>query len=158
MTGSVVQGNCAYELRTLEEVGAIAGLAAIGCRNPWRVEMGLTELLVNAVEHGNLAIGCERKQALLERGKWESEISRRLEMPEYAGRRVRLSRTSVDGQWTFEISDDGAGFDARPFLLHDAGRSASPSGRGIALARGLAFPDLHYLGAGNRLRFTVEVA
>jgi anti-sigma regulatory factor (Ser/Thr protein kinase) len=130
----------------------------MGCRNSWRVEMGLTELLVNAVEHGNLAIGCERKQALLKRGEWEAEISRRLALPEYAERNVRLSRTLAEGRWTFEISDDGAGFDSRPFFVHDAGRSALPNGRGIALVRGLAFPDLHYLDSGSRLRFTVEAA
>lgn len=156
MTGAAAKGYSAYVLRALEEVEGIAGLAAKGCRNPWRVEVGLTELLVNAVEHGNLAIGCERKRELLTRGEWEAEISRRLALPEFAGRSVRLSRTCAEGRWTFEISDDGAGFDSRPFLDHDASRSASPNGRGIALARGLAFPDLHYLDAGTRLRFSVE--
>ena len=46
-----------FRFRTIDEAGALAhGLAGL-CEAPEMVHIGLTELLVNAVEHGNLDIG-----------------------------------------------------------------------------------------------------
>ncbi len=45
--------------------------------------MGLSELLVNAIEHGNLEIGYDEKSRLLQSEGWQGEIDRRLALPEY---------------------------------------------------------------------------
>jgi len=141
-----------FSLRTVEEARAVAEEAASVCADRWRVTQALTELLVNAVEHGNLGLGNVAKTALLKQGRWEAEVARRLAQPEYAHRHVRLVREHGAERWHFEIEDEGEGFDWRPFLVSDPARSSAPNGRGILLARQLAFGDLTYLGAGNRLR------
>lgn len=146
-----------YVFRTLDEARRVAAEAAAACADRWRVEMALAELLVNAVEHGNLGIGTGRKAELLRAGDWEAEVARRLALPEFSGRSAWLLRERTDRAWRFEIGDEGAGFDWRACLGPDAARSAEPNGRGIALARRLAFADLHYLEPGNRLRCSVPL-
>jgi hypothetical protein len=47
------------------------------------------------------------------------------------------------------------GFDWPRYLEMDAERAFAPNGRGIALARQLAFGDLEYQGNGNTVRATV---
>ena len=56
----------------------------VACPDPEAVIIGLTELLVNAVEHGNLGITYEDKTALNAAGTWDTEVRRRLALPENA--------------------------------------------------------------------------
>lgn len=138
-----------FSFRTLDEAHALAALAASLCDEPEIVVLGLSELLINAVEHGNLGITFEEKSSLREAGRWEAEVERRLEMPAYRERRARLSVSARRDAWTFIIEDDGAGFDWHSYLELAPERAFAPNGRGIALARQLAFSSLEYKGAGN---------
>ena len=49
----------------------------------------------------------------------------------------------------FLIRDQGNGFDPEPYLNLNPARSVEPHGRGIAIARMLAFPDLVFLEGGR---------
>src|SRR5258708_3286346 len=60
--------DTSYQIRTLHEASELAHLLAAAHPDPDRVVVGLTELLVNAVEHGNLGITYREKADLLERG------------------------------------------------------------------------------------------
>lgn len=142
-------------LRALDEAREAAREAAAVCADPSRVEPGLLELLVNAIEHGNLGIDHARKAELLAGGQWEAEVAGRLDMPAFRERKVVLSAWVMAGGWCFEIADDGAGFDWRPWLAADPARAAAPNGRGIALARSLCFDELYFLPPGNRVRALV---
>lgn len=142
-------------LRTLEEVGAAACEAAVLCAEPSRVESGLRELLVNAIEHGNLGIDHAGKAALLADGQWEAELARRLSSPELGARVAVLSAWPIAGGWCFEVADEGAGFDWRPWLAADPACAGAPNGRGILLARNLYFDELYFLPPGNRVRAVV---
>jgi len=135
--------------RTLTEARELAILLSGLCPEPERVALGLTELMVNAVEHGNLAISYAEKSELCRTNAWQSEIERRLALPEYKLRcaYVRVSRSADALQ--FSIRDDGAGFWWKEFLELDPARAFSPNGRGIALARELAFSHLEYQAPGN---------
>jgi CheY-like chemotaxis protein len=50
-----------FAFRTPEAARDLAVVLASACPDPRRVAIGLTELLLNAVEHGNLAIGYREK-------------------------------------------------------------------------------------------------
>lgn len=145
-------------IRTLADAREAAHRAAALCPHAGWLEAALLELLVNAVEHGNLAVGHADKLRLRAAGRWEAEIERRLQLPVYADRRARITVTREPAAWCFEIADEGQGFDWRPWLELDDERAAAPCGRGIALARRLALADLTYLGAGNRVRGRVADA
>ena len=60
-----------FRFRTLEDARALAQSLANRCPDPTNVGLGLLELLVNAVEHGNLGISTKEKARLLHQGIWE---------------------------------------------------------------------------------------
>lgn len=144
-----------FRIRTLEEARVLAAFIALLGPQPDLLAMGLSELLVNGVEHGNLGIEFAEKSRLREADRWEEEISRRLALPENRDKVVRLRVRCDDSRWVFEIRDDGEGFDWRQFLDFDPERAFAPNGRGIALSRQLAFASLTYLPPGNQVVVTV---
>jgi CheY-like chemotaxis protein/anti-sigma regulatory factor (Ser/Thr protein kinase) len=146
-----------FSFRTLAEARALAAVLAAGFPDPAAAALGLVELLVNAVEHGNLGITLHEKAALLKAGAWEQEIERRLASPENRGKRVEVRFAREAQQVEVRIRDCGAGFDWRAFQELDPVCAFEPNGRGIALARQLSFPDLEYLGTGNEVRITMPV-
>lgn len=144
-----------FSIRTLEEARALASFIALLGAQPETLAMGLSELLVNGVEHGNLGIDFAEKSRLREADCWEEEVARRLALDENRGKSVRLRVRGDDSRWTFEIHDDGPGFDWRRFLDFDPERAFAPNGRGIALSRQLSFASLTYLPPGNQVVATV---
>jgi len=146
-----------FEIRTMTEAVGLATLLAAAHPDPARVVMGLTELLVNAVEHGNLGITYHEKAELLDRGDLRAEIERRLALPDRASRRVKVTFRRAPDQLTTWIEDEGEGFDWRPYLDYDPERALDPNGHGIAIARGVCFDDVTYHGRGNVVAATVRL-
>jgi sigma-B regulation protein RsbU (phosphoserine phosphatase) len=146
-----------YQIRTMAEAKALAAELAGAHPDPDRVVIGLTELLVNAVEHGNLGITYEEKAELLERGDLQAEIERRLALPELAERRVTVTLRRDPECLSASIEDEGEGFDWRPYLEYDPERVLDASGHGIAIACGVCFDEVTYHGRGNRVVATVRL-
>lgn len=146
-----------FRFRSLEDARGLAHILAGRCPDPTNVGLGLLELLVNAVEHGNLGISTKEKARLLHQGVWEEEVRRRTDLPENAGKWAEVSVVREDRIIRFHIRDSGPGFDWKAFEQFDPARAFEPNGRGIALARQLCFADLEYLGTGNEVRFSVPV-
>ena len=147
-----------YCFRTLDEGQALAAALATVCAEPERAAMGLVELFVNAVEHGNLGIDFEHKARLLAAGQWLVETQRRLDLPENAGKFVDVRAARTGGEVVVVIRDRGEGFDWRQFLTLDESRAFYPNGRGIALARQIAFTTVEYRGAGNEVEVRIPAA
>jgi hypothetical protein len=117
--------------------------------------LGLTELMVNAVEHGNLGITYREKSALNEKGNWRDEVDRRLALPENADRFATICmRRAADGI-SFTILDRGDGFDWQSYLEMCPERAFDSHGRGIAMSRMLSFTSVEYSGNGNTVCATV---
>jgi len=146
------------ELRfsTLEDINSVAGLLAAMCPDPESASSGLLELLLNAIEHGNLGITYEEKKQLMLENRWEDEVRRRLALPEYASRVATVSFERKNDSLEFRITDQGSGFDWTQYLTLDPQRSLDPNGRGIAMARRLSFSDMEYQGAGNIVVATIS--
>lgn len=145
-----------FRFRTLQEAHDLAGQLAAVSPDMAPVAMGLTELLVNAIEHGNLGISYALKKHLRQNDGWEDEIERRLADPDIGQRMalVRIERTS--SSVIFTVEDEGAGFDWTRYLVFDAERAFDPNGRGIAMAKQMAFGTLEYRGRGNIVVATVS--
>lgn len=148
-------GEGEFVVRSLDDARRLASFVALLGPQPETLAMGLSELLVNGVEHGNLGIDFAEKSRLRESDCWEGEIRRRLTLPEFKDRAVRMRVRKDPTRWVFEISDDGEGFDWRRFLDFDPERAFAPNGRGIALSRQLSFSSLTYIPPGNRVVVTV---
>ncbi len=149
--------DASFEFATLHEARLLAVALASECDNAAAVTLGLTELLVNAVEHGNLGVGYAAKTRLLAEDAWAGEIERRLALPEYADRRVRVRFERRTSHIAITITDCGQGFDWTEYLQLNAKRAFDSHGRGIALARQLAFTTLEYSGGGNTVTVTAPL-
>jgi CheY-like chemotaxis protein len=138
-----------FEIATLDEAMAIAPLLAQACPYPEQTLLGISELLVNAIEHGNLGIGYVEKRALKLADAWDDEIVRRLALPEHRDKRVRIHVRCRGDRTELSVSDAGQGFAWQNYLAFDPERACDPNGRGIALARTVSFETLDYQGCGN---------
>jgi DNA-binding response OmpR family regulator len=147
--------SATFTFRTVEEARDLGALLANTCPDPPATVIGLTELLVNAVEHGNLGITYEDKSKLYATGGWSEEVQRRLTLPENAEKRAEVSFERADGQLRFTIRDEGRGFDWQTYLQIDPQRAFDTHGRGIAMANRLSFSHIEYRGSGNEVVGTV---
>ena len=138
-----------FPFRTLEDVTGLSQLVAGLCPESEMVQIALSELMLNAVEHGNLGLGFVRKGELMNCGAWRNEVERLLELPEHQGRVAFLRVECRPREIRFLIRDQGEGFNPGPYMQLNPLRSVEPHGRGIAIARMLAFPDLVFLDGGR---------
>jgi len=147
-----------YTFSTLEEAQRLAMLLASLCPDPAKTAIGLSELLINAVEHGNLGISYAEKNRLKQKNAWEQEIERRLHLPENFGRKATVSFTRTNDEIIFTITDQGNGFVWQQYLDFDPARAFDPNGRGIAMAGKISFSQLAYQENGSKVIATVRLA
>lgn len=140
-----------FLFRTQADARDLAALTAHAAPDPERVILGLTELMLNAVEHGNLSITYAEKSALIAANSLESEVERRLHLPEFATRQAALLIERADKKLNYLIRDEGSGFDWQPYLEMSPSRAFDTHGRGIAMTNLLSFDRLQYLGCGNEV-------
>lgn len=115
------------------------------------VSLALTEMLVNAIEHGNCGITFEEKRAVLAgRRSIQDVITAKCGDPAVRGRRVRYRYDIGRERSVHVICDEGRGFDWRRHIGAEPADPLAESGRGILLARRLA-THVDYNEAGNEV-------
>ena len=150
-----MMSNGRFTFRTLDEGRSLAALLANACNDSDHVVLGLTELMINAVEHGNLGIGYEEKSRLNALGAWEDEVVSRLNRPEHANKRVVVEFERRENTVVFAILDEGEGFEWQEYLELSPERALDSHGRGIAMAKSVSFDRIDYRGSGNEVCVTV---
>jgi len=138
-----------FEFKTLEEARSIASLISNACPNPTNMVMGLTELMINAVEHGNLGITYDEKSTLNSKGSWTEEVSNRLQLSENINKTASIDFQRHADCIEIIVSDQGEGFDWESYMDFDPNRVMDNHGRGIAVANKLSFSSVEYQGKGN---------
>lgn len=146
-----------FSFRTRSEAMELAALVAHAAPNPARVVLGLTELMLNAVEHGNLAITYEEKSRLIAADALTDEVEKRLTDASYRSRMARLFLTRMNDAVEFVVQDEGNGFNWQPFLEMAPERAFDTHGRGIAMSRLLSFDHIQYRGRGNEVVCRVQL-
>jgi len=135
--------------KTIEEGEKLASFLAAFFPHPDLALTGISELFLNAVEHGNLAIDYRLKSQLVQTNSWQQEIARRQLDPLYCNRVVTVVLERDPGSCSLRIEDQGEGFDARCYLEMDPSRATDNHGRGIAIANMMCFDRLSYNDRGN---------
>lgn len=153
---SLMQNGC-FRFRDLGQARLLAQRLARACPQPERAVQGLQELLVNAVEHGNLGISYADKSQLLMKGQWHQEVERRLQLAEYRDRFVEVHFQRHTDSLRFNIQDQGSGFDWQNYLDFSPERAFDLHGRGIAMACKLSVDKLEYQGNGNSVMVTFAI-
>lgn len=143
-----------FRFRTIPEGDLIAIHIASACGRP-DAALGLRELMVNAVEHGNLGITYADKSELIATRQLERERKRRLGLPAHADKRVQVTLQRICGSIEITITDTGAGFDYRKYLQMDEERLLDSHGRGVLMATETL--DIEYMPPGNQVRVRLPV-
>lgn len=139
-----------FHVRTVEDANKLAAALAHHAQKSQEAGVTLAELMVNAVEHGNLGIGYEMKGRLVVEGRLEDEITHRLSLDEHKDKRVVVKFLAKGTDVIVTIIDQGQGFDWKNYLEFDPIRLTDPNGRGIAAAHVLN-TSIEYLGDGNKV-------
>jgi hypothetical protein len=147
----------AFSFRTLVEVPHIAAFLSGFYPDPKSASLGIRELMLNAVEHGNLGISYSDKTALMQRDEWEQEVQRRLALPQQQGVYATVAMRRASSTLILRVEDRGAGFDWSCFMEFDTARVRHPHGRGIAMARRVSFDDMVFLPPGNAIICTKHI-
>jgi len=143
-----------FRIRSIEEAQKLSVLIANATPNAEETLI-ICELFNNAIEHGNLGISYLDKSNLIDSNNLQSEINRRLELPEYKNKFAEVS-FKKDGQYLrVTIIDQGEGFDFNNYLKFDESRVFDTHGRGIALANSIL--NIRYMGKGNKVEVNIPL-
>jgi CheY-like chemotaxis protein len=140
-----------FQYRTVAQACGLARGLAQACAEPARSWQGLQELLINAVEHGNFGISYAEKSLLMLENRWQEEIERRTQDPNYSSLQVTVHLVRAPDGLILTIQDQGKGFVWQPFLDFSPERMFDLHGRGIAIGM-TSFDSMEYLGNGNTVR------
>ena len=146
-----------FTYQTIEQAQNLTPILTQFTPNPQKVAIGLFELLVNAVEHGNLGIGYHKKTTLIENDKLKDEITKRLSLEKNKHKFVDVVIERKERLITITIQDMGDGFDSQPYLDFSIERAMDNHGRGIMMARKLSFDQVHFSKKGNVAYCTVYI-
>jgi hypothetical protein len=157
--GQIPIGNKGVaSFHTIDEALALAKrLVKEVCPDHPDVALGLVELMINAVEHGNLGITYDEKSELGLVEQWDAEIEKRLNLSKNQKKSATIHWERNSEEIVFTIYDQGDGFDWHPYMCADQQRINDLHGRGIAMARVLSFTHLEYQGCGNIVRAVVKL-
>ncbi|MBK9730617.1 MAG: response regulator [Chitinophagaceae bacterium] len=137
-----------FRFQTVEEGDNLAVHIANECPNPQEA-IYISELLSNAVEHGNAGLTYEEKTELIAFNQLASEVARRLALPENMHKFVTVKLTRTTEYFSILVEDMGKGFNFKKYLQFEDVRIFDNHGRGIAILNAL-YP-VQFLEAGNKV-------
>lgn len=115
------------------------------------IRMGLREIIINAIEHGNLNITFEEKsQATMGENYMEFILSRQKD-PKYKDKKVTIEFTLNSNGVVYKINDDGNGFDYSKILGRIRNKQDNEflaHGRGLTMAMNI-FDNIEFNESGN---------
>ncbi len=123
------------------------------------LRMAFVEVLINAIEHGNLEIGFHEKTEALSSKNYSEFVSGRQADPRYRDRRVRIEFSIDSDEAVYLVVDDGAGFDYETYFTSGADNHDSllrAHGRGLLMARKI-FDEVEFRGRGNEVRMVKRI-
>ncbi|MEW6266825.1 MAG: response regulator [Thermodesulfobacteriota bacterium] len=118
------------------------------------LSVALHEMILNAMEHGNLGVTPEEKNRRLLADDYQRFLTARRADPGLVGRKVRITYRLDDKGLHYTVQDQGPGFDWRSRRVHSPRASvAQPHGRGLRLAEFYA-SRLEFNETGNEAYLT----
>lgn len=121
------------------------------------IRFTLNELIINAIEHGNLGITYEEKQRLLDEERLDKEMDLLLEKDEIKDKKVKVHFNLINNNnqriLYFVIIDEGEGFEVDEFFKYlDFDKGKRLHGRGIIMTNSLN-NGIFYNKKGNKASF-----
>lgn len=126
-------------------------------KHRYHIILGLTEIINNAVEHGNLGITFEEKSNALKASRFHPLAIERAHREPYKDRVVTVRARVFPAlrRIEYHVADQGSGFDWRSLPdPSDKKNLLNRNGRGILMARH-AFEEIVYNDVGNEVTLVV---
>lgn len=155
LSNNITHAN--FKIQSLKEAQALSIFLSKTFPNSKLVTMGIAELLINAIEHGNLKINYNDKSTVHSEENWINFIEEKLLLPENKEKFVFISFEKTKNEIIIKIEDQGDGFNWKKYLNLDHDRLSDYHGRGIFMAKNLAFDKLEYIGKGNIVKITIKI-
>lgn len=141
-----------FTFKTPQEAAVIAKTIADICNiNHKNIELGLNEVFLNAIEHGNLCISSQEKARLKMNNSWQPEIDSRLNDPVYQYKQVEVIAELTLTHVSITVTDEGDGFEWRKLEQNESSASRAYHGRGLLVARSLSFDKMEFNEKGNQV-------
>jgi two-component system response regulator FlrC len=146
-TSELDPGILSKEIASLLNKIHFASQAEIG-----QYELAITEILVNAQEHGNLELPSHKKNSdLFKKTEFEKIRDQRLQDSEYCDRTIDVIFEAGTGLFNFTVRDQGPGFDWKNFIgkSHRLKRvNTEIFGRGFKIIQHIS-DEVHFNDKGN---------
>lgn len=121
------------------------------------MRVGLYEIIINAIEHGNLGISYSEKSKALKEGMYSKLIIGRSNKANEEGKRIFIHCSTNGSELMVEVKDQGKGFNYKELPnLNDPDTFLSSHGRGIFLAS-LYFDKVEFKDPGNTVLLTKKL-
>ena len=141
-----------FTFKTPQEAATVAKTIADICQvNHKNIELGLNEVFMNAIEHGNLCISAQEKAQLKMNNSWQPEIENRLNDPLYQYKQVEVVAELTPTHVNITVTDEGDGFEWRELEQNTSSASRAYHGRGLLVARSLSFDKMEFSEKGNQV-------
>ncbi|MCR9141276.1 MAG: ATP-binding protein [bacterium] len=117
------------------------------------IHICVREMIINAIEHGNLAVSYDEKTTATDRESYMELLTGRQKDPRYRNRKVTVIYSLNRKRVWYRIRDEGGGFDHRKLFAKDPNAPNSEGlahGRGITMARNI-FDSVRYNDVGNQV-------
>jgi anti-sigma regulatory factor (Ser/Thr protein kinase) len=148
--------SACFSFQSLDQARSLATFVANACPEPSNIVMGLSEMMINAIEHGNLGITYADKTHFNAQGTWLEEVEKRLQLEQNKNTFATVEFLRGDKEIQMIIKDQGKGFDWKPFLEMSIERATDSHGRGIAMASIVSFSRVEYQGNGNEVHVFIN--
>ena len=115
------------------------------------IRIAVREMLINAIEHGNLGISFDEKTTALDQNTYLDLINKQQEDPRLSSRKVTIDYSLDDEKVIYRITDEGNGFNHAEVLSLDLTKENEimlAHGRGLVLAK-CEFDSLQFNEKGN---------
>jgi len=139
-----------FRIQRREEAYPLAQLLAAPLPNPDIYVTAIYELLLNAVEHGNLGIHYNEKNELIRAGEYDNEIDRRHALPDNQNKYVLVTLSQKGDYYRLSILDQGKGFNWRDYVAR-AVENEQFHGRGLRMALNAKFDRILFNTSGNQV-------
>jgi hypothetical protein len=117
------------------------------------IRTSLREIIINAIEHGNLNISFEEKTESMLEGNYLQFIQTRQNDPRYKDKKIHIEYVIDSKKVAYRITDEGKGFDHKKIFttkVENLNKENIQHGRGIMMTRDV-FDIVEYNEKGNQV-------
>ena len=138
-----------FRIQTPSQASSLAWLLSQQAQQTDHTYLGILEILINAIEHGNLHLKPSERKSLLSKDDFRQELELLSKQSPFCTKWVEVDFSSDDCFATIEVTDQGFGFDWQSSLNQNHSAKSWANVRGFHKIKNAGFINLHYRNNGR---------